>query len=260
MTTVIGAPHTRHYDRAMESTGSVLPLVHQSIGDIVARDSRAAAVLTRYGLDFCCGGHRTLADAALDKNAPLADIVAAIDALDACAADVKPQWPDIDALTRHIVDHHHHYVRQSTPTIQQWLDKLSTRHGDRHPELVAMRETFARLADELSVHMLKEETVLFPYIEQLSAAARTGTRLPPGPFGTIVNPVRVMEKDHRETGDLLHQLHQLSSGYTPPEDGCTTYRVCFEELARFEADLIAHIHLENHVLFPKAVDLEERLL
>jgi regulator of cell morphogenesis and NO signaling len=108
--------------------------------------------------------------------------------------------------------------------------------------------------------MVKEEQVLFPYVDELAAAARAGTRLPSSPFGTILNPVRAMEREHREAADLVQALRTLTNAYTPPDDACATYRFCFAELERFEADLKTHVHLENHVLFPEAVELEERLI
>ncbi len=241
---------------------SVLPLIHRPLGDIVRDDSRAAAVLSRFGLDFCCGGHQTLADAAEGRQAPIAPILEALDKLGAPSPEHQAQrrWPELDALTAHIVQQHHHYVREITPTLQAWLDKLVTRHGERHPELVRIREAFGRLADELAVHMVKEENVLFPYIDQLAAAERTGTRLPPGPFGTVANPVRAMEQDHREAGELLTELRRLTDGFVPPEHACATFRFCYAELERFETDLKTHVHLEDHVLFSEAVALEERLM
>jgi len=246
----------------MTSLTSALPLTHRSLGDIVSHDSRAAAVLARFGVDFCCGGHQALAEAAHRHHAPLAEIIGALEALGEPAAEHQAhrRWTELDALTRHIIEQHHRYVRESTPTIQAWLEKLVTRHGDSHPELTRIRDTFGRLGEDLAVHMVKEESVLFSYIDELAAAARAGTRLPSGPFGTILNPVRAMEEDHRKAGELLSELRTLSTAYTPPDDACATYRACYAELARFEADLTTHVHLENHVLFPEAIELEERLI
>jgi regulator of cell morphogenesis and NO signaling len=150
-------------------------------------------------------------------------------------------------------------VREHTPVIAAYLDKLVSRHGERHPELAQVRAIFTSLAEEMAAHMMKEENILFPFIELLAVSSRKGGRLPAGPFGTVLNPVRMMEEDHREAGEMLAQLRTLTNGYTPPDDGCTTYRLCFKELADFEADLHRHIHLENSVLFPQAVDVERRL-
>jgi regulator of cell morphogenesis and NO signaling len=260
MTGVIGDPATYRYDAVMKSTA--LSLADRSLGDIVKDDSRAAAVLARYGLDFCCGGHQTLADAASRRDVPVPDVVAALGALGEPDEEDRSEqrWPELDGLTRHIVAAHHHYVREITPTIAAWLDKLVIRHGERHPELAGVRDAFGRLAGELAVHMVKEESVLFPYIDELAEAIRSGARLPSSPFGTVLHPVRVMEEDHREAAELLDELRGLTSDFTPPADACPTYRSCFAELERFEGDLKTHVHLENHVLFPRAIELEQRLI
>jgi regulator of cell morphogenesis and NO signaling len=244
----------------MKSTACALPLTHRTLGDLVTDDARAGAVLSRFGLDFCCGGHQTLADAAARCQVPLGPIVDALDALASSAPVEAPERPELDALTRHIVSVHHSYVREITPTLTAWLDKLVRRHGERHPELTALREVFAHLSDELAVHMVKEENVLFPYIDDLARAARGGARLPASPFGTVLNPVRAMEHDHRDAGESLARLRTLTSDFTPPADACATYRLCFAELERFEIDLKTHVHLENHVLFPETVELEQRLI
>jgi len=244
----------------MKSTACALPLTHRTLGDIVTDDARAGAVLSRFGLDFCCGGHQTLADAAARRRVPLGVIVEALDALAASVPVAEPQWPELDALTRHIVTAHHGYVGEITPTLTAWLDKLVTRHGELHPELAAVRNVFARLSDELAVHMVKEENVLFPYIDELARAARGIGRLPASPFGTVLNPVRAMEHDHRDAGESLAQLRDLTSDFCPPADACVTYRLCFGELERFEIDLKTHVHLENHVLFPGVIELEQRMI
>jgi regulator of cell morphogenesis and NO signaling len=230
------------------------------LGEIVRDDARIAAVLERLGIDYCCHGHHTLEEAAAAAGIGLDEMLQAFAPLSATPAErLTDEWTELDGLTRHIVHHHHRYVRETLPVILGWLDKLVTRHGERHPELQAVRETFAALATELTSHMAKEENILFPAIDDLAAAHRAGGQLPKSPFGTMLHPVRVMEADHRQAGDLLLRLRDLTSGYTPPADGCTTYRSCFEALNRFEADLHRHIHLENNVLFPAALELEERL-
>jgi regulator of cell morphogenesis and NO signaling len=119
--------------------------------------------------------------------------------------------------------------------------------------------TFAQLAEDMATHMAKEEALLFPAIDDLSRAQRARTLPPTSPFGTVLNPVRVMEDDHRAAGALLQRLRELTHNYAPPEDGCTTYRLCYTELERFERDLHQHVHLENNILFPRALELEQQL-
>lgn len=237
-----------------------LPLTDRTLGEIVSDDSRAALVLERFGLDYCCGGHQTLAEATADSGlavAPIVDALAALGAPD--PDDPSRQWTDLDTLSRHIVDRHHKYVREMIPAIESWLAKLVARHGARHPELRQVWETFSELARELSSHMAKEETLLFPAIEELAAARRAGASAPASPFGTMLHPVRAMEDEHRTAGEQLARLRALTGNYMPPPDACTTYRLCYGELQRFQADLIQHVHMENNVLFPRALELERQL-
>lgn len=243
------------------TTSHLLPLAERSLGDIVRQDARAAGVLERFGLDYCCDGRQTLGKAATARQVPIAPVVEALEALGAPANAVGPdaEWDQLDALTHHIAERHHRYVRETTPTIRAWLEKLTARHGTRHPELARVRETFDALANDLEAHMSKEENILFPFINDLADARRAGGRLPASPFGTVLHPVRVMEADHRAAADLLGRLRTLTGNFALPDDACTTYRLCYAELERFESDLHWHVHLENNVLFPRALDLEQQL-
>jgi regulator of cell morphogenesis and NO signaling len=236
------------------------PIVHRSLKDLVADDVRTIPVLERYGFDYCCHGHHTLEQAAHARGASLQDVVDALASLGEPTESGYPdEWHDLAALTRHIVEHHHGYIRAITPTIQGWLQKLSERHRTRHPELDDVRQAFEQLGDDLSTHMAKEEAILFPYIDDLAAASRAGGSLPRGPFATILHPVRMMEAEHEMAEEFLERLRALTNGYTPPDDGCTTFRLCYTELQRFETDLHRHVHLENNLLFPRALELEGRL-
>jgi regulator of cell morphogenesis and NO signaling len=238
-----------------------LPFADRTLGDIVKQDPRAAAVLERFGLDYCCGGGRTLSEAAAARRVDFASAVEALEALGEPVSSDRSddRWEELDKLTEHIVQRHHRYVREMTPSIQTWLAKLVARHGGRHPELAQVRNTFDQLTYELATHMAKEENILFPAIDDLAVARRAGARLPASPFGTVLNPVRVMEDDHRAAGDLLAHLRALTHDFALPEDACTTYRLCYAELERFESDLHWHVHLENNVLFPRALELEQQL-
>src|SRR6185436_18011079 len=202
-------------------------------------------------LDYCCRGHQTLAEATRERGVAAGAVLdALVSERELPTSDPPLSMPsaDLDRLTQHIVERHHRYVRQTTPTITAWLDKLVLRHGARHPELTAVRAAFQELAEELITHMAKEENILFPFIDAMAAAQREGGRLPRGPFGTVLNPVRVMEDDHQRAGELLEALRTLTDGFTPPADACTTFTLCYGELTRYAADLHRHIHMENHVL------------
>ncbi len=233
-------------------------LLHRTLADIVTADSRSAAVFERAGLDYCCRGHQTLAGAAAARGLDAAAIIADLDVLASEDADGQTceSWPDLSLLITHIVTKHHAYVRATSPVLTAWLDKLVTRHGGRHPELGELRDIFAAMSADMASHMVKEEHILFPFIGAIATAYQTGQPLPTAPFGSIQNPIRMMECDHEGTGAELERMRALTENYAPPADACTTFRMCYEELARFEADMHRHVHLENHVLFPRAVRME----
>jgi len=230
------------------------PTPETTIRDLVNDDFRAAAVFHRYGIDFCCGGGTTLDEACrargLDEAAVRAEIA------QACppgpgGPPAYAEWPP-EALTRHIVERHHQYCRSAMPAIAAHTRKLAEVHGPAHPELVDVADLFAHLQQDLDTHMLKEEHVLFPYIEQLAARRQAGLEPDPAPFGDVGNPIRNMESDHEAAGAAMACIRELTDGYVVPAHGCTTWRVTLQELEAFEQDLHLHVHLENNVLFPKA--------
>jgi regulator of cell morphogenesis and NO signaling len=232
-------------------------LGNATVGDIVASDFRAAGVFERFGLDFCCGGRQSLADAC---HAAAADPDAVIRELEALPAaehedDDAANWP-LDRLIDHIQSVHHAYVRDALPQIMGHLQRLVEVHGAGHPELALVAAAFDRLKSELKQHLLKEEQVLFPYVRELAERTEQVCGGLVSPFGTVENPIRMMEREHREAGDELHMIRKLTRNYAAPEDGCTTYAVCMAELREFERDLHRHVHLENNVLFPRAIALE----
>ena len=165
------------------------------------------------------------------------------------------RWPP-DLLIEHIVTTHHAYTRTAVERISRWLAKLVEVHGARHPELASVASAWNTLGRDLLQHMMKEERVLFPYIREIATASGT---LPSSPFGTVENPIRMMQREHQDAGDDLRLVRELTNGYTTPADRCATYQVCFDELRQFERDLHRHVHLEENVLFPKALDLERRI-
>jgi regulator of cell morphogenesis and NO signaling len=231
--------------------------VDTTVGDIVASDFRAAAVLQRHGIDFCCGGGSTLGDACRKQNvnatAVLAELTSACAAPDAATPRFS-SW-DVQTLVSYIVSNHHAYVRQALPAIQAHTQKIASVHGENHPELVDVARVFDGVSEEMTSHMMKEEHILFPYISALGAAAERRAEAPFAPFGSVSNPIRMMEQEHESAGAAMARIRELTGGYAAPEDACTTYRISLQELEAFEADLHAHVHLENNILFPKAKEL-----
>jgi regulator of cell morphogenesis and NO signaling len=234
--------------------------VNTTVGRIVADDYRAAAIFERYGIDFCCGGNRPMADACRERGVDSQAVAAAVEAATA-QADTGGQpfnaW-ELDALIGHIVATHHRYIREAVPSMLAHTRKVADVHGERHPEVRKIAAAFEGVAEELMSHMAREEQVLFPYITALVSAGRGGP-VPRAPFGTVANPIRMMEREHQAAGDEMAGIRQASGGYALPEDACMTYKVTYQELAAFEADLHQHVHLENNILFPKALELERRL-
>ncbi len=229
-----------------------------TIREIVADDYRAAAVFQKHGLDFCCGGNRSVGEACREKGVDVRVVTADLEQALASASD-QPRvnaW-DLDLLADYIVANHHGYVRLAIGTIGAHTRKVASVHGERHPETIEIAARFDEIAAEMTSHMAKEERVLFPYIKALAAAKRDGAPAPRAPFGSIANPIRMMEAEHQSAGDTMAAIRELSGGYTPPEDACTTYQVAYKELEAFEADLHRHVHLENTILFPRALVLEQ---
>lgn len=230
------------------------------VGDVVARDLRSASVFARHGIDFCCGGRRSIEDACRTAGQDPELLVRELADLDNGhdQSDDISTWP-VDRVIDRILEHHHAYVRRQVPIIEAYLAKLVTKKSINHPELPRLQELFAGIARELVHHMEKEEAILFPCIEAIAAARATGSALPPTPFGTIQNPVRMMEAEHQQAGADMWLLRLLTDGFQPPAEACVTWRACYAELAAFERNLHEHVHLENNVLFPAAARLEEEL-
>lgn len=229
-----------------------------TIREIVATDYRTAAVFERHGLDFCCNGCRTIEQACHDEGVDPLAVITELDAVLDAPAGATPDYKSWDARTliEHIVRRHHGYVRDAVPSLVQHTRKIADVHGARHPELVHIANLFRRVGDEMTEHMFKEERILFPFIAAIDEARANRRPIPLPPFGTVENPIGVMEAEHRFVGDAMAEMRHLTGNFTPPADACGTYRVTLQELDAFERDLHEHVHLENNVLFPKAVALE----
>lgn len=228
------------------------------VKDIALSDPEARQVLEDAHVDYCCGGSKSLHDACAGVGVSAEEI---LDRLRANSKNVKAgaaNWTSapLSDLTRHIRDTHHQYVRAAIPRIQELLNKVNAKHGPNHAEIPAIRDLFAQVGREMITHMQKEEQILFPYIDAVERAANGNGAVEPPFFQTVRNPIQMMMKEHDSAGDLVRQIREASGDYTPPADACTTFKALYQELQQFEADLHEHVHLENNILFPRAVEAE----
>ena len=234
-----------------------------TIGEMVADDYRKAEVFKRFGIDFCCGGKDQLDKICNKKGINIAAVKQALKELDEQQQKQNKQdyqnW-DIDILSEYITETHHKYVNDALPLLDEFSAKVAKVHGVSNPEVIEIARLFQAVANELRMHMDKEETILFPYIRQMAMAKHLGELLPRSPFGTIKNPINMMEAEHESAGGNMQAINELSNGYNPPEWACNTYKVLYAKLQEFENDLHQHVHLENNILFPKAIKFEEELL
>ena len=232
-----------------------MELKEQKVGEIVRDDIRTAHVFKKYGIDFCCGGGISLDEACARKSVSI-EVVSRDLAL---AVEVKDEeQPDFNVwsaaeLCDYIEEKHHTYVKENLPVLVAYAEKVASVHGHHHPELVDMRNLVLALNDDLTVHLHKEENILFPNIRHAIQDDTFASRLP---FGKFENPVRMMEQDHEVAGDLIKEIRFLSKDYFLPDYACATWRAYFDLLESFEADLFMHIHLENNILHQKARDLD----
>ncbi len=234
-------------------------LEKNTIGDFVAQDFRTAAIFSKYGIDFCCKGQRTIEEVCKTKNLKEADLLEELNTVMDTKNDYGidfNSWP-LDLLVVYIEKTHHRFVEQKTPVILQYLDKLCSVHGSNHPELLQINELFQGCAGELAQHMKKEELILFPFIKEMMNATKSQGSINPPHFGTVNNPITMMMEEHDAEGERFRKIAALTNNYTPPADACNTYRVTYAMLEEFEQDLHKHIHLESNILFPKAKALEK---
>lgn len=232
-----------------------------TIGEIVAKDYRKALVFKNLGIDFCCGGKRTLTEACNKKGLEIEDVKAQLAAIELTQNDTRQNFKDWAAgfLSDYIVNTHHKYVKDNIPFLTELSAKVAKVHGNEHPELINVAEVFAKIAHELNTHMFKEERILFPYIKQLEQAQQGHEPLPEAAFGNVSNPIMMMEMEHTIAGEDLSEIRSLTHDYELPADACTSYKILYQKLEEFENDLHNHVHLENNILFLKALKLEQQL-
>ena len=227
-------------------------IAEQTLATIVTNNHFTVPVLEKYDLDFCCKGKRTLADACTEKGISIEAISEELEKSSEIPTTKMP-FTEMTAeqLISYILIHHHFYVKQSMPTIIGHLEKVAAKHGDRFPYMAEVLSLFREINDEMTMHMHKEEVILFPRIKEVTAQqeAHQHSNLAPG---YIAAPIQVMELEHEHAGDILYKIRSLTNNYTPPEGACTTFQVSLAELKEFEEDLHRHVHLENTLLFPLA--------
>jgi len=243
-------------------TGTALnELVTKTLAELVTDNIRSAIVFEEFGLDFCCKGRRSLKDACDEKNIDPSKVAEELTKLQTNGSgSEKPAEWKLDFLVDYIINNHHQYVRRMIPVISLHSDKVASVHGSNHPETKDIADIFLTVREELEGHMMKEERILFPYIKQMAEAQNSGGNLYPPPFGSVQNPIRMMEIEHVSAGEGFEKIRGLSNNYSLPADSCETYRALYSELKEFEEDLHKHIHLENNILFPKSIELEAILM
>lgn len=257
-----GAPFALLKTKTMPNTTS--PSSHitadTTLATIALRSDAYAAILARRRLDFCCAGRRTLSEACaasgVDVDIVLAELDAEAQARASAATAIDWAQRPLPEVTAFIVDTHHAFTRGAIARLTPLVAKVAGKHGERHPELLVVARAFGELAADLEPHMLREERVLFPYIRSLAAPVSGRPTAPP--FGSVRNPVRMMMAEHDRAAELLAELQNATSNFAPPDGACTSYRALYAALAELRLDLLRHVSLENNVLFPRAVEIEER--
>ena len=231
-----------------------------TIGELVATDYRLAPVFKAANIDFCCNGNRSIQEACETKKLNTKELINKLQEVvhsnSSNQTDVA-DWP-LDLLADYIQKKHHRYVEGKLPEIKEYLTKIVNVHVKSHPELLKIQTLFNQSADELTVHMKKEELIIFPYIRSLVTSPHKLADRQQS-FKSLKYPIRVMMEDHNSEGERFRSIAKLSNNYQVPDNVCNTYKVCFKLLQEFEEDLHRHIHLENNILFPKAILLEEEL-
>lgn len=231
----------------------------ETLGEIAVKDLRKAEIFRKYGLDFCCGGKKTVKEACAEKGLDVTKVEQELQQADKNPSTRPLPYNDwsLDFLADYIVNTHHSYVSKILPDLRAYSKKVAQVHGSRHPELIPIYQLVEEINAEMTEHMMKEEKVLFPFIKQLVAAKNTGQSLGEIHFGTVQNPIQMMESEHEQVGGNLEEIRALSNNFALPEDACASYSLLYRMLDEFENDLHIHVHLENNILFPKAIELEK---
>ena len=230
----------------------------KTVAEVVTENIKTADVFKKHGIDFCCGGGISIEKACSKNGVEYSVLESELNAIDSTVSRSYnfDSW-DLAFLIDHIKNVHHTYVEESIPILLQYAEKVANVHGHHHKEVVEIYHMFVEVSQELTAHMKKEELILFPYVKQLVKAKKKGESPKPAHFGTVNNPISMMEEEHENAGDIFKVISKLSNNFTPPAEACNTFKALYAKLREFEQDLHQHIHLENNILFPKAIELEQ---
>ncbi len=233
-----------------------------TLSEIVTNNYKSAAVFEKYGLDFCCHGKISVSEACEEKGINVQEVLVQLENLNENnskdSREQFNQW-ELDFLADYIINVHHKYIRDIIPVISAHADKVASKHGQNHPEVISIADNFSVVYKDLKQHMIKEEQMLFPYIKYLVNVKNNSTKAEKPFFGSIKNPIQMMEAEHESAGNILSEIGSRTNNYTPPADACNTFKVYYQELREFEEDLHKHVHLENNILFPRSIELENKL-
>lgn len=237
-------------------------LITKTVREIALEAPVTTRVFEEFKIDYCCGGRKMFLDACRDADAEPEIVLEKIERVLQSGETVETNWLQTATLTElieHIEQKHHVFTREEIENLPPLMEKVVRVHGANHPELSWLKDALRALCEDLTPHLMKEEMILFPYIRELEANLSTNTRPSPPCFGTVQNPVRMMMMEHDTAGEILRKMRRISNDYALPESACPSCTALFNRLEAFELDLHRHIHLENNLLFPKAIEIEESL-
>lgn len=229
----------------------------KTVAEVVTENIKSAHIFKKHGIDFCCGGGITIQKACEKSKTDYAVLKKELDTIDSVSRAYDYNSWNLSFLIDHIQNVHHTYVEENITLLLQYANKVAKVHGAHYPEVIEINNLFTEVANELTAHMKKEELILFPYVKQLVASKKENLHLQKPHFGTVENPIHMMESEHEDAGDIFKEIARLTNNYTAPEGACNTFKALYAKLDEFEQDLHQHIHLENNILFPKAIKLEK---
>lgn len=233
----------------------------ETIGEMVAADYRKAQIFKNLGIDFCCGGKKTLEEVCEKNGLDIQQVKEELSSVGQQGSSLSlsfDKW-ELDFLADYIVNTHHNYVKEAIPFISELANKVARVHGERHPELIEVANIFGKISKDFGLHLLKEENVVFPFIKELVLEKKSGMRFPSVSFENVSEPVQLLEAEHELAGEDMSAIRILTNQYLLPEDACTSYAILYKKLLEFENNLFDHVHLENNILFPKAIQLGKEL-